>query len=260
MPIAISRRQLRRTPRVRRAPSPQQTDAKRPPASWAASSSAMAARSPSRTELSATRTADTATPATVSCVRSRGPVITHPHRGRRPTLTTGTRYRIGAHRSHRRKCVQMAPGRASRVRDPARPLSRTRLPERHVQDLGVAVVRRAVLVAVARGHPDVAVRARLDGADPAELTREVVLLRADAAAVDLQRVEPRAALGTDEDGVLHDGDAAARAAGDRPGLLRRDQPAATGARGTFATRPAVVAALLDEVDLVHDGVAELLLP
>src|SRR5689334_4863654 len=118
---------------------------------------------------------------------------------------------------------KMAPGRASRVRDPARPLSRTRLPERHVQNRGVAVVRRAVLVAVARGHPDAAIRCRLDGADPPELTREVVLLRADAAAVDLQRVEPCTALGTDEDGVLHDGDAAARATGDRPGLLRRDQ-------------------------------------
>src|SRR2546421_7427414 len=135
------------------------------------------------------------------------------------------------------------------------------LSECHVENLGVAVVRRTVLVAVARGHPHAAVRGRFDGTQPAERALEEGLHVGQAAAADDLAVEPGATLTGDVEHVADDGDAAARARGHRVGVLGRDESGGTArARGALTRWPAVVPALLDEVGLVHDAVAELLLP
>src|SRR6266508_5844771 len=111
-----------------------------------------------------------------------------------------------------------------------------------VEDPVVAVVGGAVLVtAVAGGQPQAAVRGRLDRAQPAVRALEELLPVGQAAAADGEPVQPRAALGGDEQVVAHDGDAAARTAPDRVGGLRRDV-ATAATRGSLAGRPAIVAA------------------
>src|SRR4051794_9050660 len=134
--------------------------------------------------------------------------------------------------------------------------------EAHVENLVVAVVRRAVLVAVhGRRHPHAAVRCRLDRAQPAVRTVEEDLHVGQAAAADHLAVEPGAALAGDVEHVADDGDAAARAVGHLVGVLGRDEAGRSAGAGRALTRrPAVVAALRDQVGLVHDAVAELLLP
>src|SRR2546430_7025204 len=88
------------------------------------------------------------------------------------------------------------------------------LVQRYVQDLVAAVVRRAVLVTAGRGDPDVAVRARLDGAHPAELAGEVRLRRRGAAALDLHDPQPGTAQGGHVEGVVHDRQATGGRLGD----------------------------------------------
>src|SRR5439155_2786584 len=118
---------------------------------------------------------------------------------------------------------------------------------------------------VGGGHPHAAVRRRFDGAQPAEGLDEELLDVGDAVTADHLAVQPHTALAGDVDDVADHGQATARAGRDRIGVYRLDEArrtaAATALRGrTLARRPAVVAALLDEVGLVHDAVAELLLP
>src|SRR5436305_506070 len=143
-------------------------------------------------------------------------------------------------------------------------MSKPPLGDDHVPYLVVAVVRRAVLVTAGVAHPHAAVRRRLDRPQAAEGTAEELLHVGQAAAADDLAVQPGTPLTRDVQHVADDGDTRARTLRDWVGVLRRDQaglPAAAGTvRSTFADRPAVVAALLDEVRLVHDAVAELLLP
>src|SRR6266508_5804051 len=129
-----------------------------------------------------------------------------------------------------------------------------------MHDAGVGVVGRAVLVpTVAGGQPQPAVGRPLDRTQPAELALEELPDVRDAVAADLQAVQPRATQARDVDDVTDDRDAAAGALGDRVRAGRRAEPAAGSGRA-LAARPAVVAALHDQVRLVHLAVAELLLP
>src|SRR5207248_2929500 len=133
---------------------------------------------------------------------------------------------------------------------------------RDLEDAGGAVVRDAVLVAaVARGDPQSAVRARLDGPDPPELPLEVRHRRGRRVTGDLHRPQSLAAQRAHVQRVVQDGQPARRSGGHRPGLDRRGEcriPARAGR--AFAPGPAVVGALTDEVQLVHDAVAQLGFP
>src|SRR5205814_9520996 len=110
------------------------------------------------------------------------------------------------------------------------------------------------------------VRGRLDRAQPAEGTDEERLDAGQAGTADHLAVQPHATLARDVQDVADDRDTAARALRHRVGVPGRDEPdgtarlAVAGRVGTLAPRPAVVAALLDQIGLVHRAVAELLLP
>src|SRR5439155_1646589 len=131
--------------------------------------------------------------------------------------------------------------------------------QRDVQDLVVAVVRCAVPVAAGRREPQAAVRARLDGKQPAELAGEERLRGRGTAALDLHDPQPHAAQRRHVERVVDDRQPARRGLRHRPGPLRRDEPAAVADRA-LARRPAEVAALLDQVQLVLLVVAQLGLP
>src|SRR2546423_4173298 len=92
--------------------------------------------------------------------------------------------------------------------------------QRDVQDLVVAVVRRAVLVTAARGDPEAAVRARLDRPQPAELALEERLRLRGAVALDLHDPQPGAAQRGHVERAVDIGQTARRGLGHRPGLYR----------------------------------------
>src|SRR4029079_3136057 len=131
---------------------------------------------------------------------------------------------------------------------------------RDTDDPVVVARRRAPAVAVARRHPQRAVRGAHDRAQPAEPAVEQGLRRAGARAVERDAPQPLAAQRADVERAAGDRRAARRRLRRRPGHERVRIAAAVRAAPALDPRPAVVAPGADEVDLVEAVLAELDLP
>src|SRR4051812_44680079 len=160
---------------------------------------------------------------------------------------------------------RLRPGRHRRRRNTYSPCpgwTAGSLAHCHLEDSFVAVVGNAVLVApAAGGQPQVAVDRGFDGPQPAVGADEVLLDVGERAPGDHRTVDARAPQAGDVEHVADDRDAAAGRRRDRVRPDRRHQAGpGTLAGGALARGPSVIAALHHEVRLVHDVVAELLLP
>ena len=128
-------------------------------------------------------------------------------------------------------------------------------------DAVVARARRAVAVAVARAEPQRPPAGRADhGADPPVATLEDRGGRPRARAVQRDLPQPLPAQRADVERAADDGVTAGRGLRRAPGDERIGVPAALRVAVALDVGPAVVVALLDEVDLVLGVLAELRRP
>ena len=130
--------------------------------------------------------------------------------------------------------------------------------EPHAQDAVVGAGRVAATVAVRRRDPDAAVGRSCHGADAAEAVAEELARGAQGGAADRDpeqagALEPRHV----ELAAGHSGAGGGGRRGRRPGQRGVGVCARAGVAGALDRRPAVVGALVDQVDLVEAVVAEL---
>src|SRR5687767_6795487 len=127
--------------------------------------------------------------------------------------------------------------------------------ERDAQDTVVVPARIAAAIGVAGRHPEAVVGRDHDRADASVLTPEVRARLAGVGAVERNRPEALAPQRGDERGGPVDRQTGGGALVRRPGDLGGEVVAVVGL--PLEPRPAVVLALLDEVELVEPVGAEL---